>query len=463
MKRYVLTVLLGILLFSAAAGGARGNGDSQRTCGTLTVQRIESPFAGLGSTPASEILLYIRFEATLVTQGADNAGSFRSSIITGSRNLPAPNLSIEQQNEIVRRVKSDFSPFNVRVTSDFNEFLAYPAAAREMAVVSTTPLVAGFPSSTLGVAPFNGQRIPNAMNFTFSSVAGDNPIDVASTISHETGHVFGLEHQHLFDPSCAVVDEYHPGFGDGPLRFNPLMGSGFGDSIYNWFAQACPARLLRVPQDDYAKINLSVVTRPDDFPDTPQPGNPLGATSGATGVLEQGGDVDVIFVDFATPRPVTVSSHNIDLKVSLLNETGQVLEVFSDPLDRNIVIHPLVGPNYLKVEAESNANMASQFMIGTYEVTSFVPTAAAASIGGRITTADGRGIVNATLQLTRAATGESKTTRSSAFGWYEFADLRSGETYILNVNSKRYSFGNPSRVIALGDDLTDVDFVSDSK
>lgn len=460
MKSFVFTALFAIFLFANLAVNAQVNEDSGRTCGTVTT---DVPFTNSDLVPASEILLYIRFEATQVVQGTDNAAGFRSSIISGTRNLPAPNLSTAQQSEIVRRVQSDFSPFNVRVTTDFSEFLAYPSGFREMAVVSTSPTVAGFSNSTAGVAPFSGARIPNAMSFTFSSVFANNPIDVASTISHETGHLFGLEHQHLFSSGCLIVQEYHPGFGTGSLRFNPIMGSGLGDSVYNWFAQACRTRLLGIPQDDFAKIGLSVQNRPDDFPDTPQPGNPVVGGNGVSGVLEQGGDVDVLFLNFGTPQRVTVSGHNIDLKVSLLDEGGQVLQVFSDPLERNVVIPQIVGPVFLRVEAEGNANMSAQFMTGTYNVTTFVPTAAAASISGRITTGSGRGIANVTLQLTSSATGETIFARSNTFGNYSFADLRSGEAYILSVSSKRYAFDNPSRVVNLSEDLTDVDFVSDSK
>lgn len=90
-------------------------------------------------------------------------------------------------------------------------------------------------------------------------------------------------------------------------------------------------------------------------------------------------------------------------------------------------------------------------------------TAANASISGRVQTADGGGISNAILQLTNTATNETKFVRSSSFGRYVFSDLEAGQTYILFINSKRFSFNNPSRIITLSADLTDEDFVADSK
>ncbi len=70
------------------------------------------------------------------------------------------------------------------------------------------------------------------------------------------------------------------------------------------------------------------------------------------------------------------------------------------------------------------------------------PTAANASIRGRIFTPFGRGLTNATVVLTNSNTGEIRMARSASFGYFNFQDLQTGDFYILNVNSKRYTF-NP--------------------
>ena len=86
------------------------------------------------------------------------------------------------------------------------------------------------------------------------------------------------------------------------------------------------------------------------------------------------------------------------------------------------------------------------------------PTAAGASISGRVTTADGRGIRNARLVLTDAATGEVRSTLSSPFGYYRFYDVAVGRTYVVSVASKRFRFD--PRVLALLDNLADLDFTA---
>ncbi|MEO8072504.1 MAG: carboxypeptidase-like regulatory domain-containing protein, partial [Acidobacteriota bacterium] len=87
------------------------------------------------------------------------------------------------------------------------------------------------------------------------------------------------------------------------------------------------------------------------------------------------------------------------------------------------------------------------------------PTAANVSIGGRVLTSKGRGIRNAIVTLINQ-NGETRSARTSAFGFYRFADVQAGETYILSVTTKRYVFDNPTRVLSITDELTDVDFIA---
>ena len=91
----------------------------------------------------------------------------------------------------------------------------------------------------------------------------------------------------------------------------------------------------------------------------------------------------------------------------------------------------------------------------------FIPTTAAnASISGRVTTADGNGIRNATATITGNSLTTPIVTTTGSFGYYTFDGLRSGETYVVTVNSTRYTFSAPSRVISLVDNVVDADFVA---
>nr|MCU0240015.1 carboxypeptidase-like regulatory domain-containing protein [Pyrinomonadaceae bacterium] len=87
------------------------------------------------------------------------------------------------------------------------------------------------------------------------------------------------------------------------------------------------------------------------------------------------------------------------------------------------------------------------------------PTAAGASIKGRVLSATGRGISQANLILTNS-NGETTIVRTNNFGYYNFADLPSGQSYTLAVNKKGYSFSEPSRVISLQESLEGVNFTA---
>jgi hypothetical protein len=87
-------------------------------------------------------------------------------------------------------------------------------------------------------------------------------------------------------------------------------------------------------------------------------------------------------------------------------------------------------------------------------------TASTASISGRVTTANGNGIRNANMILTGNSLPAPIIVQTGSFGTYSFDNLRVGETYILQVGAKRFRFTNPTHVITLQGEITDMDFVA---
>lgn len=85
------------------------------------------------------------------------------------------------------------------------------------------------------------------------------------------------------------------------------------------------------------------------------------------------------------------------------------------------------------------------------------PTAASVNIGGRILTADGRGVSRARVSLTDAS-GVTRTITSNSFGYYRFEGVEAGQTVIVSVTSKRYTF--TSQVVSVANDLTGLNFTS---
>lgn len=85
-----------------------------------------------------------------------------------------------------------------------------------------------------------------------------------------------------------------------------------------------------------------------------------------------------------------------------------------------------------------------------------VVTAANVSFSGRVMTPEGRGLPNAIVKLTVTG-GQTKTVRTSPFGFFKFEDIEAGSTVVVSVESKRYQYD--SQVYNVNDDVAGIDFI----
>lgn len=83
------------------------------------------------------------------------------------------------------------------------------------------------------------------------------------------------------------------------------------------------------------------------------------------------------------------------------------------------------------------------------------PTAAPASVSGRVVNSTGSGIRGATVTIS-GQDGQPRTALTGSFGYYRFDNVTSGQTYVVSVAAKRYLFA--PRVVDVSENLTDVDF-----
>jgi subtilisin family serine protease len=90
------------------------------------------------------------------------------------------------------------------------------------------------------------------------------------------------------------------------------------------------------------------------------------------------------------------------------------------------------------------------------------PTAADAYLSGRVTDRFGFGIRNIRMYLTDPLSGQTRSTRTNAFGYYIFEQVEVGHTYILGVvEGKKWSFSSPARIVTPTDNLSDLNFFAD--
>lgn len=87
-------------------------------------------------------------------------------------------------------------------------------------------------------------------------------------------------------------------------------------------------------------------------------------------------------------------------------------------------------------------------------------TAAPATISGRVADSNGRAISRTRVILQGGNLTELRTALTNAFGYYQFDNVETGESYTLRVETKRYRFENPTIFVNLGEDATGLDFIA---
>jgi CSLREA domain-containing protein len=93
--------------------------------------------------------------------------------------------------------------------------------------------------------------------------------------------------------------------------------------------------------------------------------------------------------------------------------------------------------------------------VTNYSINVLAPTAASSVVSGRVFSLFGRGLANAVVVMTNQ-NGEVVRARTNQLGNYRFNDVQSGETYIFNLQSKRYQFA--SQVVNISEDLDGLNF-----
>ena len=95
--------------------------------------------------------------------------------------------------------------------------------------------------------------------------------------------------------------------------------------------------------------------------------------------------------------------------------------------------------------------------IGAYQIQT--PTAAAVTVSGRVTAANGRGLLNFVVRMV-APDGTTRDANTGIRGQFKFENVPAGANYIFTVLGKRYRFEKATRTLNVNGDLTNVNFVA---
>ena len=155
-------------------------------------------------------VIYMARSGVELRPGDDYAAQGVSSVLANAGNKPVKTRAFNggdaKWKSIMTCVKKMFSPFDVVVTDERptdDQFM--------MVVVGGKPADIGVTDGhhVSGLAPFNGEVIPRAVVFAFSTTVNNEPRAVCETIAMEVAHAYGLDHGYL----CKDVMTYLRGCG----------------------------------------------------------------------------------------------------------------------------------------------------------------------------------------------------------------------------------------------------------
>ncbi len=156
-----------------------------------------------------------------------------------------------------------------------------------------------------------------------------------------------------------------------------------------------------------------------------------------------------------SPADLTLGYTDENVPATAIEENFQFIRRESG---LNTSFAPSTVDSFFNTFKLNNVSSFSDWALGA-----LAPTAASASISGRVLTPNGIGIKNATVVLTGGNLTEPVYSRTGTFGYYNFPQVLVGQTYVVTVNSKRFTFSNPSQIVSLQDNLEELDFVSDAQ
>ncbi len=114
------------------------------------------------------------------------------------------------------------------------------------------------------------------------------------------------------------------------------------------------------------------------------------------------------------------------------------------------------GERTLTATYAGDANFSGSVSPG--EPHTVVPlTAASVEISGRVTTTSGRGLTRVRVTITDQS-GNSRQVATNPFGYFRFADVQAGQTYIVSASARQYIFA--SQLVTVNETLTNLNFIA---
>ena len=304
---------------------------------------------------------------------------------------------------IWERVKEDFLPFSVDVTTEDPGIAALRKSGDSDTEWGIRVVIGGDanwlkPGST-GISQLNSFTwSTDTPCFVFSANVGASEQTTAELISHEVGHTLGLDHTGT-NPRSPTT-EYYGGHQAATAWWVPIMGNANNDTR-NQLSQWSRGEFTNAyNQED----ELQIITtqngfgyRPDDHGATASTATPLTVTQGSDlsghGIIEQTSDRDGFRFTTTGTGTLSISINNaelgpnLDIRAQLINSSNTVMVTVdpADSLDAFVSwLNLPAGTYYLIVEGFGNGNPATTgysdyASLGYYSITGHASGGASSS------------------------------------------------------------------------------------
>ena len=292
--------------------------------------------------------------------------------VNGPITCAPANLTSEEAGLIFQRVVTDFTPFNLTVTTDEAVFNAANPAKRMRVVITESWEWYG---QAGGVSYLNSFTWgDNSPCFVFSSLLGYSVKQIAEACSHEAGHTLGLRHQSSYDVNGVKLSEYNWGQGSGEIGWAPIMGASYNENLSLWHYGPNSLSATTM-QDDVAKIAAVVGFVNDEYANSTA--NATALSSAKTGLINSSIDVDFFSVNINTTKTISLipanvgpnnDGGNLDLVLKIYNSQGTLLSTINDPLILDAGVSLPAGSYYVSASTTDNQFTTRYGMLSKYTI-----------------------------------------------------------------------------------------------
>jgi hypothetical protein len=325
-----------------AAAGSLGLADLPFT--TAGQSSLQETLPVLHSNPGSAKTLYLNFLGNTITEdfAANTFGVDRNlnGLVTHPFDIDGDASSFSGTEQTMIRkiweiVAEDYRPFDIDVTTSYEGTFG-DGVAVNVAIGGTTrddELTSGYAP----VGGFSNERSNTALVVTtnIARYTHDEWYDtiqaIGNSVSHESGHLFGLEHDHNLDVANHKSEAFQ--YDDGTDTWTPIMGNNISADRHTW-SYATIGTSDSERQDQLQVLAEVLGLRADDHGDSNELATPMtevnpGLSFVQTGVIGTMDDKDVFsfHVQYAAEYRIRVDVPefgNLDARFTLSTADGIV-------------------------------------------------------------------------------------------------------------------------------------------